>query len=137
MMHRGSVPTKDMQTRTPSVLIPFSWKMYNLMKQMKTKISDFFNFLFFEISWKFIENLQFLKQKWRKITTTRKIKIWKYLFFSLFRRFRIFHVNLTTFEIFIFLYSCCMPMYTDTEQWNLAFLVCRWYQLVPTRVHQS
>ena len=30
----------------------------------------------------------------------------------------------------------CMSVYV-CEHWSLAFLVCRWYKPVPTRVHQS
>jgi len=52
---KGPVPTKNMQTPL-SVLIPLSWKMRNE--------KSIFWFLFFELSWKLIENWWFLEQKW-------------------------------------------------------------------------
>ena len=44
--YSGSVPTKDMQIRPPSVLIPLSWKMRNVLNRMKKQLSDFCDFYF-------------------------------------------------------------------------------------------
>ena len=54
----------------------------------------------FRVIVKIHRNWQFLEQKWRKMTITRKSL--KFDFYSnLFSRFRIFHVNFTTFHFFI------------------------------------
>ena len=81
----GPVPSKDMQTPLPfSFFIPFSWKMDAQCAESNKK--SIFRSLFFELSWKFIENWQFLLQKWPKMTITQKIKIgkiWNLIFLSI------------------------------------------------------
>ena len=78
-----SVQTNDMQT-PPSVLIPLSRNMRNVLKRMKKQFAEFYFLNYRENS--------------SKMTITRKIKNGKICFFFLFSRFWIFHVNLTSFE---------------------------------------
>ena len=67
----------------------------------------FFWFLFFELSWKFIENWGDLSTK---MTITRKNR-----FFLWFSTFRIFHVSLTTFENKNY-FDVFIPMHANTEK---------------------
>ena len=76
----------------PWVLILLPFKMLNVLKRMK---KQFCNCFFFDLSWKFNENWQFLEQKRRKMTITRKIGN---LIFLSIQEIPDLHVNLTTFE---------------------------------------
>ena len=99
----GPVPIKDMQTPPPSLLISLLWMMWSMLYSMVKIIKKILRFLFFEISWKINRKFTFFKTK---LTITWKIKIGKIWFlFFLFRRFCIFHLNLTTFEIKIHKWS--------------------------------
>ena len=69
----GPVPRKDMATPPPSVLLPFSWKIRNVLNWMKNQCFDFSNFYFSS----YRENWTFLVQKWPKLSITRKVKIGK------------------------------------------------------------
>ena len=74
----------------PSVLLPFSWKMRNVLNRMK---NQFFRFLFFEL-WSFLNsehpNFQWIFTISREKIVKKKLKNW---FFIRFSTLRIFHVN--------------------------------------------
>ena len=71
----GSVQIKDMQTPPLSFDPAFmnDGECVICMGKIIKKLSDFY----FSSCEKFIENWRFLEQKWRKMTITRKINIWK------------------------------------------------------------
>ena len=98
---------KKSSTKTSSIFLLFRWAGYfnfpHPPYSMVKIIKKILRFLFFEISWKINRKFTFFKTK---LTITWKIKIGKIWFlFFLFRRFCIFHLNLTTFEIKIHKWS--------------------------------
>ena len=99
---KGPVPRNDKQIPSPSVLIPLSWKMRNWLNRIRKILRKILRFLFFELSWKIHHKLGWWRYKNdQKMTITRKMKIgkiWYMVFFFLFSRFRIFHVNFINFE---------------------------------------